>query len=207
MKEESQMKIKRTMNCLLCLALCLLFLFSFAACKGNRNSAEEAAGSAAPTISDKSLSLSVPLSAIDEELRNDLDGFCKKYGYESATLGEDGKSVNVVVNEFNYKLKMTNRGMEAIKGIYAVAEDSKTYPYVAGIESYDDKDFREVVLLVSKKKYDSDPSKELAAFSIGQSCLLYQAYSTLTDYECKVIIKDKSTKEVIETKTYNEFVF
>lgn len=200
------MKTQKMMKKILCLSLCILLLLSFAACKkGETTSAENSSGS--PVDMDKSVSIAMPLELIDKEYRNDLDGFCKKYGYESATLSDDGKSVNVVANEFNYKLKMTNTGMETVKSIYAVAEDSKTYPYVKGIESYDDKNFAEVVLLVDKDKYDKDVSKELAAYSIGQSCLTYQAYSTLNDYECKVIIKDSKTKAVIETKTYNELIF
>lgn len=200
------MKTKKNMKNFLCLLLCILFVFSFAACKKSETtSAENSSGN--PVNLDETVSIAMPIELVDEEYRSNLDGFCKKYGYESATISEDGKSVNIVANEFNYKLKMTNTGMETIQSVYAVAEDSKTYPYVKGIESYDDKNFKEVTLLVDKKKYDADPSKELAAYSIGQSCLTYQAYSTLTDYECKVTIKDNKTKEVIDTKTYNELVF
>ncbi len=205
-KEETDMKTQKNMKNFLCLLLCILFVFSFAACKKSETtSAENSSGN--PVNLDETVSIAMPIELVDEEYRSNLDGFCKKYGYESATISEDGKSVNIVANEFNYKLKMTNTGMETIQSVYAVAEDSKTYPYVKGIESYDDKNFKEVTLLVDKKKYDADPSKELAAYSIGQSCLTYQAYSTLTDYECKVTIKDNKTKEVIDTKTYNELVF
>lgn len=205
-KEETDMKTQKTLKTALCLALCFLFMFSFAACKKSETaSAENSSGN--PVNMDETVSVEMPLELVDEEYRSDLDGFCKKYGYESASLSSDGKSVNVVVNEFNYKLKMTNRGMDAIKGIYSVTEDSKAYPYVTDIESYDDKDFKEVVLLVNKKKYEADASKDLAAYTIGQSCLRYQAYSTSNDYECKVTVKDSKTKKVLDTKTYNELVF
>lgn len=205
-KEETDMKTQKTFKSVLCLALCFLLLFSFAACKrGETASAENAAGK--PVNLDETVDVEMPLELVDEKYRDDLDGFCRENGYESASLSSDGKSVKVTVNEFNYKLKMTNRGMDAIKGIYSVAEGSEAYPYVKGIESYDDKNFSQVTLLVDKKKYEADPSKELAAYTIGQSCLRYQAYSTLTDYECKVTVKDSKTKKVLETKTYNELVF
>ena len=124
----------------LCVLLCLLLVLPLAACKkgGDPNSIFVSTESTTESENDikDTVKVNFPQSVIEEEYRDDLDAFCEKYGYKSAKVNSDG-TVTIKMSAFSYELLLTQRGMEAVKAIYDVAEGGK-YPFVKGIKSYDD---------------------------------------------------------------------
>lgn len=185
----------------LCLFLCFLMLFSFAACnKSSSYAGSKGAQDAEKASLEDTVEISIPLDAIEEKYQNDLDAYCKYYGYESATLNKRKGTVTVVMNAFTHELLLSRIGMQVVKAIYEV-EDNKDYPYVNKIESYDSENFSKVVLSVDASTYKKGA---MAPFVIGQSCLLYQLYTPSDKYKCEVEVIDKDTKEVIETLVYTD---
>ncbi len=193
------------MKKILCLLLCLLLVLPLAACKKGGDPNAIFVNTESSSESDKDIKdtvkVSFPLSAVDEEYRDNLDAYCEKYGYKSAKLNSDG-TVTVKMNAFSYELLMTQKGMKAIQAIYNVAE-SGDYPFVKGIESYDDKDFSAVSVLVDKAKYDAAGDKADMALDIAKGCYIYQALSG-NDFKCTVTVVDSKTKKTVETKDFTD---
>lgn len=191
---------------MLCAGLCLLLLFSFASC-GERGGDPSSAIKITATSGDGDLKdtvkITIPLSFVDEEYHDNLDAYCEKYGYISAKLNKKDETVTVKMNEFSHKLLLTQIGMKVIQSIYNIAEGGE-YPYVKAIDSYDDKNFSEVVVSVDRKKYEADKTSSLMPFALAQCCFVYQAYTESTDYKCTVTVADAKTKDIISTKTYTD---
>lgn len=188
----------------LSLFLVLVMFFSFAACgkKGDEEN-QEPVSTTERAEKKGTAKISIPLAVIEKGFWNDLDKYCETYGYESAKLNEKTQTVTVKMDYMSYRLLLTQMGMEVIQGIYKVLEDG-TYKYFKDIESYDDKNFGEVVILVNQKSYENDPTSTLLPFTLAQTCFLYQMYTEAGIDKCDIIIKNAKTKEVIETKTYTE---
>lgn len=150
---------------------------------------------------DETVKVQLPLAAIDEEYRNNLDAYCEKYGYTSAKKNGSDGSVTIKMSKFSYELLLTQVGLKVITAVYEVAE-SGDFPCVKSIEKLDTENFREAVIRVNKSKYLAEGKD--APYTVGQSCLLYQVYDGSTDYKCEVTVVDNKTGEVIETLTYTD---
>jgi len=185
------------------LILCIVAVLSFAACKKQDNSASTQHGSYEQetekgNIKD-TVKLVLPVEAIEEEYRNDLDAYCEKFGYDSAKLNKKNGTVTLKMPQFSYELLLKNIGMDVLKSINEVASSGK-YPCVKAVSDIKTDDFSKVTILVNKKKYKKEG--DTAPYIIGQSCLLYQLYAGNEEYLCNVTVVDNKTKQVIETKTY-----
>lgn len=189
----------------LCVLLCLLLVLPLAACKKGGDPASifvstESTSDSESDIKD-TVKVSFPRSVIEEEFRDDLDAFCEKYGYKSAKLNSDG-TVTVKMSAFSYELLMTQRGMEAIKAIYNVAESGK-YPFVKEIKSYDDKNFGEVSVLVDRVKYQSADNAAQMLLALAQACYTYQVL-TGNAFACTVTVIDSETQKTVDMKDFTD---
>ena len=193
------------MKKVLCVLLCVLLVLPLAACKkGGDPSAifiNTESTTESPNDIKDTVKVNFPLSVVEEEFRNDLDAFCEKYGYKSAKLNSDG-TVTIKMSAFSRDLLLTQKGMEAIRAIYNVAE-SGDYPYVKGIKSYDDEDFEEVSVLVDGEKYKSAADTADMAFEIAKGCYVYQVF-TGNAFSCTVTVIDKKTKETITEREFTD---
>lgn len=190
------------------LMLCLVMIFSFAACKKKGNESDEIDGTTAYTTTEvdkisrnRTVSFELPLSIIGEKYQDDLDAYCEANGFISATLNKRSQTVKIKMKSFSHELLLANIGMSVLKSINQVAS-SKQYPSVKEIKKVNTDDFSEVTILVDKKQYKKDGDS--APYIIGQSCLLYQLYTGTNDFKCTVTVKDKKTNEVIDTKVYTD---
>lgn len=192
----------------LSVALCLLLVLSLGACKKGGDPNEIFISTESTTKSENDIKdtvkVSFPLSVVEEEYQNNLDAYCEKYGYKSAKRNSDG-TVTVKMSAFSYEMLMTQKGMAAIKGIYNVAEDGK-YPYVKGIESYDEKNFAAVSVLVEKAKYDKASNTGDMTFELAKACREYQLVAGRT-FAFTVTVVDSKTKKAVETREYSDADF
>lgn len=196
----------RNFKRIICACLCLLLLFSFASCSkrgGDPSSAIKITATSGDGDIKDTVKITIPLSFVDEEYHNNLDLYCEKYGYISAKLNEKDETVTIKMNALSHDLLLAQIGMKVIKSIYNIVE-SGDYPYVKSIDSYDSKNFSEVVVSVDKEKYEADKTSSLMPFALAQCCFVYQAYTESTDYKCTVTVADAKTKDIISTKTYTD---
>lgn len=189
----------------LCVLLCLLLVLPLAACKkgGDPNTIFVNTESTTESENDikDTVKVSFPLSVIEEEYRDDLDAYCEKYGYKSAKVNSDG-TVTIKMSAFSYELLLTQRGMEAIKAIYNVAEGGK-YPFVKGIKSYDDKNFGAVAVLVDRVKYQSAGNAAQMLRALAEACYSYQVL-TGNAFACTVTVIDSKTQKTVDTKDFTD---
>ncbi|MCM1365498.1 MAG: hypothetical protein NC122_09195 [Faecalibacterium sp.] len=191
------------------LVLCVIMMFSFVAC---RNQTEAETDEGVSTVTEKvtekekvkknrTVSIELPLSVIDEKYQNDLDAYCEDNGFISAKLNKRTQTVSIKMKSFSHELLLSNVGMKVLKSINEVAS-SKEYKCVKEIKSVNTDDFSEVTILVDKKKYEKNGIS--AAFVIGQSCLLYQLYTEEPSYNCTVNVIDKKTNQLIDKRIYTD---
>ncbi len=189
---------------IICAMLAIFMLLSFAACgeKGGdpasfivNSTSESGSGDLSEDVK-----INIPVALIDEKYQDDIDAFCSEYGFEKGKSNSDG-TVTVKKDALSYNLLLTRIGMQTIQKIYAVAEDGD-FPYVKGIQSYDDKDFAAVSVLVNREKYSSAKDPALMRLSIVKSCLIYQAFAGIEEPKFTLTVVDNKTKETIEEKTY-----
>lgn len=181
-----------------------MIVFSLAACKKDgvlsvdggdtENGVQTAVGELKDTVKMK-----IPLAAIDAEYYNDLDAYCKAYGYTSAT--QKGDSVVVTMSKFSYELLVSQIGINSVRAVYDVLE-SGDFPYVKDIPSLDTENFSAATLSVDGNEYKNVSDDALRI--VAQSCILYQIYNQDKKYKVEITVIDANTNEVIETKTYTD---
>ncbi|MDD6527751.1 MAG: hypothetical protein PUF31_08150 [Oscillospiraceae bacterium] len=181
------------------LVICLMFCF--ASCgRSVPDTLEQPTEAPTGDLKD-TVTVNLPISFVDSEYRDNLEGYCKKYGYNSAKLSDDGQTVEIVMNQFSNELMKTDIGMQVLKKISEIT-DSGDYPYVKELVKVDKDHFREVIISVDQKGYKKAGTS--APFMIGQYCLLYQAYDSTDDYRCEVTVVDYKTSKVIDTLVYTD---
>lgn len=181
------------------LIICLVFCFASCS-KSVTNTLEQPTEAPTGNLED-TVTIRLPITFVDSEYRDNLEGYCKKYGYNSAKLSDDGQTVEIVMNQFSNELMKTDIGMQVLKKISEIT-DSGDYPYVKELVKVDKDHFREVIISVDQKGYKKAGTS--APFLIGQYCLLYQAYDSTDDYRCEVTVVDYKTNKVIDTLVYTD---
>ena len=183
---------------IIALLLVVLTLLTFAACKKDDSDVQPSltVPEDASSIEDE-IKITVPLSSIDEEYRNDLDAYCEKFGYSSAKLNKKDQTVTITCNAFRHELLLVRIGMRVIDAIYDL-EKSKKYPYLVSVDSINRDDFSEAVITVKRKGF-----QDLLPFVIGQDLLLYQMYEGSGNYGVTVVVNDEKG-ELIDTFHYSD---
>ena len=146
--------------------------------------------------------IEIPLPLVEEKYQNDLDKYAETYGYEEVKLDEKTQTVRIKMTAFSHDLLLVRIGTTVMNSIGSTFE-SEEFPYMTGIGEYND-DFSEIEIFVDKKAYNEDPQSSLLPYAIGEYCMFYQLYTTRDEYDCKVTVRDKDTKRVIETKEYHQ---
>ena len=67
--------------------------------------------------SKKNVKISLPLEAIPEEYRNNLQKYCEDYGYKSVTKDANG-NVKIKMTSLSHDLLLTKAGMKLIGAVY-----------------------------------------------------------------------------------------
>lgn len=154
---------------------------------------------------DKTITVTLPIDFIEEEHRNNLENYAKANGYFSIDkLGEE--HVRIKMREYSYRLILTAEGMKTMTGI-GTAMDCGDYPYFLGLPKYND-DFSYIVIAVDKEGYlkakNTDELFEYLAFF----CLSYQLYSQESKGKCEIVVCEKDTNVLIESREFtNKDVF
>lgn len=202
------------MKKLLCLILILVSVLSLGACSKEPELIEveivngttvaavgtsEAQGKA-PYLK-KTMRFSIPLSFLSEKDLADLDTYCKDHGYTRIKINEKNSTAKIEMPKLSHQLLMTQLGMDAIKAMYDILEGEK-YPFFKSIESFDKKNFREIVITVDGAGFSSDVSATDLIGELARSCYKYQAYSTSNYYRCKITVKDAESGAVLSNETY-----
>ena len=202
--------MKKCLSILLCLAM----IFSLAACAENvelneagisSDAFSDEAGSSqqkapAPYLKD-TVKFSIPLSLIKESDRKNPEAYCSSHGYKSIKINEKKDIATIEMVKFSHQLLMTKIGLEVIDALYDTLEGGE-YSYFKSIESYDEENFRSVVITVDREGYEADQTSSLLPYSLAQMCFMYQVYSQSNHYRCKVTVKDAKSNEVIYENKY-----
>lgn len=204
------------MKKIICLALALTVLFSFAACGKNKQKGnlvaykddegnivteymkeEETLGREA---ADDEVKVTMPLVFLDEKYRNDIKKYCEDFGYIEAAVNEKKQTVTVIMRALSYELNLVKIGTTVMRNIGETV-DSGEYPYVKRLESYSP-NFDELVMLVDGEGYKKDDQHSLLPYFLGECGMYYQIFTTENEYHCTVKIKDEKTGEIIDEKYY-----
>lgn len=179
------------------IALVVSILFSFGACKSNvlTEESDVTTTKAQAANLDEVVKIEVPLASIDAKYKDDLNAYAKDYGYISAVLNKRKNTVSITMKAFSHKLLLTRIGMKVIKDIYDFENDKK-YPYLISVDDINKDDFTSAEITVDEIKYKKDGS--ILPYMISQDLLLYQMYTTTTDYGATVTVKNQKG-EVIDT--------
>lgn len=150
--------------------------------------------------SKKDVKLTLPISAIPEEYRNDLEGYKELHGYEKVKLDANG-NVKIKMSALSFGLLQTQIGIQVINSVYEIAE-KKENSYIKEVQSIDTENFKSVTVSVNAEKYGK--SDKAALYDMAVSCFYYQLYSENPQYKCDITVIDAKTKKVIETKNYTK---
>lgn len=204
------------MKKIICLALALTVLFSFAACgknkqKGNLVAYKDDEGTIVTEYmkeeatlgreaADDEVKVTMPLVFLDEKYRNDIKKYCEDFGYIEAAVNEKKQTVTVIMRALSYELNLVKIGTTVMRNIGETV-DSGEYPYVKRLESYSP-NFDELVMLVDGEGYKKDDQHSLLPYFLGECGMYYQIFTTENEYHCTVKIKDEKTGEIIDEKYY-----
>ena len=144
----------------------------------------------------------MPISHLEDSDKEDLERFCKKNNYENCVINEAEGTFTVTMKALAHDFMLTNVGMQVIKNI-ARALELKSYSYVKDIEEYND-NFSEVTLLVDGEAYVNAKNREKLLSHVGSCGIYYQLYTTADTYICHVIIKDETSGEIIDAKSFEQ---
>ncbi len=149
------------------------------------------------SLEDK-IEVVLPADVVESKYNGNLEAFAKAKGYDSVVPeGED--KVRIVMKEFSYDLLLTQKGMITVTGISETIE-SKKFPYVKDILSYNE-DFSQIVLSVKSKSFKkADNSEALFELAAGYA-LYYQLYLKDSSMECEILIVEEGTNILLATKT------
>lgn len=204
------------MKKIICLALTLTVLFSFAACgknkqKGNLVAYKDDEGNIVTEYmkeeatlgreaADDEVKVTMPLVFLDEKYRNDIKKYCEDFGYIEAAVNEKKQTVTVIMRALSYELNLVKIGTTVMRNIGETV-DSGEYPYVKRLESYSP-NFDELVMLVDGEGYKKDDQHSLLPYFLGECGMYYQIFTTENKYHCTVKIKDEKTGKIIDEKYY-----
>ena len=152
------------------------------------------------TGSQKDVKITVPMSVIPEEYRNNLEAYREEHGYESVKKDING-NVKIKMSALSYGLLQTQAGITVINAVYEIA-DMKEYSFIKEVTKLDTEDFRSITVSVNADKYaEADDS---AFQAMADSCFYYHIFSEKPVYKCEITAVDSKTGEVIDTKTYRQ---
>ena len=205
------------MKRMLYFSLCLLAVLLLAACgQSKETSVPEDTGFAEAAVTNPaytevrditypegSVTIRVPLAFMSTEEKEDLPAYADSRGFYSAEIDEKKGVAILVMSDLSHKLLLTNVGLDVIEDLYDIL-DNGSFPYFKGIETYDSKDFSELVILVDGNAYLMDPNADLLPYTLAQTCMIYQGYTTETKYHCRVLVKDKETGGAVRDETYEQ---
>ncbi len=150
---------------------------------------------------DTKITVTLPIDVVDKKYGDDLEAFAEAKGYFSIEKkGED--KVKIRMREYSYRLLLTTVGMETVSGI-GYAMDSGAYPFADSLAKYND-DFSEVIFTVDKKKYEKAENKDEFFGAVALYCLYYQEYTEENRGSCKIILCEKGSNVLLETKEITE---
>lgn len=150
--------------------------------------------------SKKDVKITVPLSAIPEKYRNNLEAYREEHGYKSVRKDANG-NIRIKMSSLSYGLLQTQTGITVINAIYEIA-DLKEYSFIKEVKELDTEDFRSITVCVNAKKYKE--ADDTAFRAMADSCFYYQLFSEKPLYKCDITVVNAKTGEVIETKTYRQ---
>ena len=203
------------MKRIIALSLCLLTVVLLSACgKEDTPAADPAFVEAAATnpaytepqevtYPSGSVKIKVPLAYLSKEEKENLPAYAENHGFYSAKINEDKGIATLVMSELSHKLLLTTVGLDVIEDLYDFLDDG-SFPYFKGIETYDSANFSELVILVDGNAYMMDPDADLLPYTLAQTCMIYQGYTTETKYQCRVLVKDEETGGAVKDETYKQ---
>lgn len=144
---------------------------------------------------------SMPLYYLEEKYKNDLDLFCKDNNYIACTIDEQAQTFTVTMNAMTHDFMLINVGIQSIKNI-ANSIESEKYPFFKELSKYND-DFSEITVVVEKEGYQNTDKESFMAYIAGCG-IYYQLYTVENDYSCKVIVQDKESGEIIDSKVFRQ---
>lgn len=150
---------------------------------------------------DTKITVTLPIDVVDDEYGDDLDAFAKAKGYFSVKKTDDGH-VKIKMREYSYRLLLTSKGIETV-GAIGYSIDCGDFPFVVRLEKYNS-DFSEVIFKVDKEKYESTENKDAFFDAMAFYCLYYQDYNIESNGKCKIILCEKGTNKVIESRELTE---
>lgn len=150
---------------------------------------------------DTEITVTLPIDFIDEEYRDNLEAFAEAKGYFSIQKKGDDK-VKIRMREYSYKLILTSIGIQTVSGI-GYAMDSGDYGFIDKLAEYNS-DFSEVIFTADKGKFEAAENKDDFFVVAAVYCLYYQSYNVDSKNKCKIIVCEKGTNEVLETKVITE---
>ena len=150
---------------------------------------------------DELVRFTMPVSHLPEEARKDLKKYCAEKNYENCVINEDN-TFTVTMKAMTHDFMLTKIGMQVITNVAKVL-DMKAYSYVKDIDSYND-NFSEITLLVDGENYIAAGNRENLLVHVGSCGIYYQLYTVENTYTCRVIIKDASSGEIIDAKSFEQ---
>ena len=204
------------MKRIIALSLCLLLVAVLAACKQKEPANQEntyymEAPVTNPAYTETgtipvpagSVTIRLPLAFLNKEQKDNLPGWADAHGIYSAEINEDKGIATLVMSDLSHKLLLTSVGLDVIEALYGFLDDG-LFPYFKGIETYDSKDFSELVILVDGNAYMMDPDADLLPQTLAQTCMIYQGYTNESQYHCRVLVKDEATGGAVRDETYKQ---
>ena len=152
---------------------------------------------------DKLVKITMPLSHFDAQNQSDISGFFKKSNYKDLKVDEKKKTFTVTIKSINHDFMLSNVGLQVIKNIATLLDDSKNYSYFKQLGNYNS-NFSQIELLVDAKEYKAAKNAgELVDF-IGSCGIFYQLYTTENEYECTVTVKSVKSGKVLDEKHFSQ---
>lgn len=149
------------------------------------------------------VSFSMPLHYLEEKYRNDPDTFCREHNYISCVIDEQAQIFTVTMNSMTYDFMLINVGLQSIKNISNAIESEK-YPFFKELREYND-NFSEITVLVDGAVYKAATPESEAFMAFIAGCgIYYQLYTVENDYECKVVVRDSASKDIIDAKVFKQ---
>ncbi len=139
----------------------------------------------------------LPADFVDAKYKGDLDAFAKAKNYDSVVA--EGDKVRVRMREFSYDLLLTQKGMMTVTGI-AETIDSKSFPYVMDLSSYNE-DFSQIVLSVKSKSMKKAGNLNDLYNLVASYALYYQLYLKDSSMSCEILIIEDKSNILLEKTT------
>lgn len=155
---------------------------------------------------DALVQFSMPLYYLEEKYKNDLDLFCKDNNYIACTIDEQAQTFTVTMNAQTHDWMLSDIGIQSIKNI-ANSIESEKYPFFKELGNsvkISESGFKEISVFVDRAGYEAESDKESFMAYIAACGIYYQLYTVENDYSCKVIVQDKESGEIIDSKVFRQ---